>query len=64
MNKSMRGVSKHTCYCSSLLSVLATDEEDHVPLCGIDIMVLKEEDFVDTIFLESAELDEQTNRSS
>jgi hypothetical protein len=32
--------SNHTSYCPSLLGILATDEEDHVPLAGIDIVVL------------------------
>jgi hypothetical protein len=54
----------HTSYCPSLFRVLATHEEDHVPLGGIDIVVLEEEDFVDAIFLESAELDKQSNSSS
>jgi hypothetical protein len=60
----MRKRLNHTSYCPSLFRVLAAYEEDHVPLGGIDVVVLKEEDFVDTIFLEGAELDEQSNRSS
>ena len=53
--------SNHTSYCPSLLGILATDEEDHVPLAGIDIVVLQEEDLVDTIFLKCTEFDEETN---
>jgi hypothetical protein len=59
-----REESNHTSYCPSLFRVLAAHEKDHVPLGGIDIVVLEEEDFVDAIFLESAELDKQSNSSS
>jgi hypothetical protein len=48
----MRKRLNHTSYCPSLFRVLAAYEEDHVPLGGIDVVVLKEEDFVNTIFLE------------
>ena len=56
--------SNHTSYCPSLLCILAADEEDHVSLGGIDVVVLKEEDFVDTIFLKRAEFDKQSDRPS
>jgi len=42
---------KHTSYRPDFLRALASDEEDHVPLAGIDIVVLKEEHLVDAIFL-------------
>lgn len=50
-----------TSYRPHLLRVLASNEEDNVPLAGVDIVVLEEEELVDAVFLESAELDEQSN---
>jgi hypothetical protein len=68
MGSARRGATRerlnHTSYCPSLFRVLAAYEEDYVPLGGIDIVVLKEEDLVDTIFLEGTELDKQSNSSS
>jgi hypothetical protein len=62
--KDMKKRSNLTSYCPSLLGIFSADEEDHVPLGSIDIVVLKEEDFVYAIFLQCAELDEQTDCSS
>ena len=56
-DKNKKKGSNHTSYCPSLLGILAADEEDHVPLAGIDVVVLKEEDFVDAILLEGTEFD-------
>ena len=55
--------TKHTGHCSCLLCVLSTNKEDYVTLASVDIVVLKEEDLVDAIFLQRAELDEQANRA-
>lgn len=54
---------KHTCYCARLLRVLAANEEHDVPLAGIDIVILQEEDLVYAIFLQCTELDEKTDSS-
>jgi hypothetical protein len=56
--KNRKKGSNHTSYCPSLLSMLSPDEENHVPLGGIDIVVLKEEDLVYAILLKRTELDE------
>jgi hypothetical protein len=44
--------------------MVASNQEDDIPLARIHIMVLKEEHFVDSIFLEPAELDKQADGSS
>lgn len=49
----------HTCYRPNCLRILAPDQENDVPLALVDIVVLKEEQLVDSIFLERAELDEK-----
>ena len=55
---------KHTCYCARLFGVLAANKEHDIPLAGIDVVVLQEEDLVYAIFLKRTELDEKTNSSS
>jgi hypothetical protein len=59
MKKAMRG--KHTCYCARLFGILAANEENDIPLAGVDIVVFQEKDLVYAIFLKGAELDEQAN---
>lgn len=59
-----RDMFKHTSYCPSLLCILAANEEDDIALGGVNVVVLEEEYFVDTIFLKRAEFDEQTDRPS
>ena len=46
------------------LRILASNEEDDIPLAGIDIMILEEEKLVDAVFLQGAEFDEQTDGTS
>ena len=60
--KAMKG--KHTCYCARLFGILAANEEDDIPLAGIDIVVFQKENLVYAIFLERTELDEKTNSPS
>jgi hypothetical protein len=55
---------KHTCYCARLFGVLAANEEHNIPLAGVDIVVLQEENLVYAIFLERTEFDEKTNSTS
>lgn len=53
-----------TGYSSCLFGVLASDEKHHVALAGIDIVILQEEDLVNTVLLKSTELDKEADRSS
>lgn len=55
--------SVHTGYHPRLLRILATDEEHHIALAGVDVVVLEKEDLVDAVLLQRTELDEKTNRS-
>jgi hypothetical protein len=43
--------SRHTCYNLDFLRRLASDQEDNIPLTGIDIVVLEEEDLVNAVLL-------------
>lgn len=42
---------KHTSYRPDFLRVLASDEEDDVPLASVDIVVFEKEDLVDAVLL-------------
>ena len=53
-----------TGYRSDGPRILASCEEDYVPLALVDIVILKEEELVHAIFLERAELDKQTDDGS
>jgi hypothetical protein len=55
---------EQTSYCARPLGVLAANKEHDIPLAGIDVVVLQEEDLVYAIFLKRTELDEKTNSSS
>lgn len=52
---------RHTCYRLDRLRLLSSHQEDNVSLTRVDIVVLKEEDSIDAIFLECAEFDKQSN---
>ena len=52
---------QHTCYRLNCLCMVASNQEDDIPLARIHVVVLKEEHFVDSIFLEPTELDKQAN---
>jgi hypothetical protein len=54
----------HTGYRPHSLCILASTEEDDIPLTGVHIVVLEEEDLVNSIFLESTELDKQPDSGS
>jgi hypothetical protein len=55
---------RHTSYGPYGLCILASTEEDDVPLTGIHIVVLEEENLVNPIFLESTELDKESDSCS
>jgi len=55
---------KPTSYRPHDLHIFPPDEEDNVPLAGIDIVVLEEEQLIDSIFLERAELDKESDDAS
>jgi len=54
-------VPAHTSYRPYFLRILPSDEENNIPLAGVDIVVLEEEELVHAVFLERAELDEQAD---
>ena len=49
---------QRTSYRPDRLRLLASRQEDDIALARVDIVVLEEEDLVDSVFLECAELDE------
>jgi len=67
-NSALRNVRtkarRPTGYRPNDLRILPPDEEDNVPLAGIDIVILQEEQLVDPIFLERAEFDKEADDAS
>lgn len=53
-----------TCYHADLLRIFASYHEDDVPLGGVHIVIFQEEELVNAILLESAELDNQADSAS
>lgn len=54
---------EHTSNNYRLVRLLSSRQEDDILLRSIDIVVLKEEDLVDTMILKSREFDKNTNGS-
>lgn len=46
-----------------MASALATSYEDDIPLAGVGVLVLEEEELVYAVFLESSDLDDGTDRA-
>lgn len=55
---------QHTSNCNWSLGLLPPGQEDYIPLRSIDIVVLEEEDFVNSIILQSREFSKNSNRPS
>jgi hypothetical protein len=49
------------CYHANLVGVLSSDQEDNIPLAGVDVVILQEEWLINAILLKSAELDDKTD---
>ena len=54
----------HTSYCYGLFSIISPCEKYYVPLGGVYVVILQEEDLVDTILLQGRELDKITGETS
>ncbi len=63
MKKMVRLIAVHTSYCLCMACLFTPSQEHHVPLRGVDVVVLQQEYSVHSIFLKRRELDKYTNRS-
>lgn len=55
---------QHTSNCNWSFGLLPPGQEDHIPLRGVNIVVLEEKDLVNSIILQSRELSKNSDRSS
>lgn|SRR5687768_3624327 len=54
---SQRCLKTLTCYCLSMAPTFASGDEDDVALAGIDVVILQDEELLDTILLQCCNFD-------
>ena len=53
-----------TCYCLRVAAAFAPRDEDDIALAGVDVLVLEDEELVDSVLLEGGDLDYHADRAN